>query len=121
MPYAAERTARLYYDDACGSCGLFARSVEGLSHHRVGLAPLGSADADAALGDLPTERRFSAAHLVENDARRTGVEIVEPLVGLTLGPTAGRLVERFPVLARPLRWAYVRLWTHRQRHGCAAA
>ncbi|HTW56046.1 MAG TPA: DCC1-like thiol-disulfide oxidoreductase family protein [Thermoplasmata archaeon] len=120
MPYAQERAARLYYDDTCGSCGLFARSVAGLSHHRVDLAPLASPAGEAALGDLPTDARFAAAHLVDGSGRRTGAAIVAPLVGLTLGRTAGRLVDRFPVLVGPLRWAYRRLWAHRQRHGCAA-
>lgn len=121
MPYAQDRAARLYYDDTCGSCGLFARGVAGLSHHRVDLAPLAGPAGDAALGDLPTDARFAAAYLVDSAGRRTGAEIVAPLVGLTLGPTAGRLVARFPVLADPLRWTYRRLWAHRQRRGCTSS
>lgn len=120
MPYSHERAARLYYDAACGSCGLFARSVAGVSRHRVALTPLASPSAETALAGLSAEERFSSAHLEIGAARRSGTDIVAPLVGLTLGDAAGRAVDRFPALAAPLRWTYRRLWAHRQRHGCLA-
>ncbi|MGP8077177.1 MAG: hypothetical protein ACLQD8_08810 [Thermoplasmata archaeon] len=119
MPFDPERHARLYYDPSCGPCSLFAGTVEGVAHGRVEPVPFDALRADPDLGDLPVPVRYGAAHLVVGSERRTGPEIVGPLVGMTLGPTAGRLFERFPTLGRPLRWIYLRFWEHRSRHGCS--
>ncbi len=120
MPDLGDRVARLYYDDSCGPCRLLARASEGVSHHRLRATPLDAPAATSDLARLSEEERYGSAHLLEGEALRTGADITTPLVALTLGPTAGRLLERIPPARRAVRWIYVRLWTHRRVHGCAA-
>ncbi|HTP54309.1 MAG TPA: hypothetical protein VML94_05035 [Thermoplasmata archaeon] len=122
MPVDPERRARLYYDRSCGPCTFFAEAAEGMSRGRIDPVPLDGPGAGTDLGDLPTAERFGAAHVVvAGESRRTGPEIVRPLVGLAFGPTVAGVFERFPALDRPLRWLYRQFWEHRQRHGCATA
>jgi hypothetical protein len=119
MPYDPELRARLYYDRSCGPCRFFAGTVEGMSRGRIAAVPLDATRADPDLGDLPDTVRYGAAHVVVGTDRRSGPEIVGPLVAITFGPTAGRLLGRVPWVDRPLRWMYLRFWEHRRRHGCA--
>jgi hypothetical protein len=120
MPYLTDRTARLFYDESCGPCRLLARAAEGISGHQVVATPLTGAAADHALGGLPSERRFAYAHLATGTSLLTGESLTTPLVGLTLGPRAERIVRRLPPVERSLRWAYDRLWEYRRTRGCAA-
>lgn len=120
MQLDAERHVRLFYDASCGPCRFFAQTVEGVGRGRVVTVPLGDRAADSALAGLAPEERFGAAHLVDDAGRHSGPGIVGPLLGLTLGPTAGTLAARFPGIERPLRWLYRRFWEYRRRHGCAA-
>jgi len=120
MPDPADRTARLFYDDTCGPCSLLARATEGVSRHRVLATPLGDVAADGVLGGLPSEQRYASAHLASDGALWSGDAIAAPLLGATFGPTIGRIVRRSPPLGRSVRWAYLRLWRHRQTHGCGA-
>jgi len=119
-PADAERHARLYYDPSCGPCTFLADSVRGLSDGRVESVPFNEPAAEADLGALAPTERYGSAHLVEDGRpRRSGPAIAAPLARLALGPTAGALLDRLPVLRRPLEWTYGRFWSHRQRHGCA--
>ncbi len=120
MPYPGDRAARLFYDDACGPCRLFARASEAVSHHRVVAAPLSGSDADARLAGLSAEARFGSAHLDAGRDLRTGDALALPLVGLTLGPRWERIVRRIPPAERALRRAYLWLWEYRRTRGCAA-
>ncbi len=106
MPYAEDRVARLYYDRGCGSCTLLARVAVGASHRHLEAIPLDAPAAQRDLADLLDEVRFGSAHLVTDASRRTGSDIVNPLLGLALGEKAARLVERIPVADRALRWLY---------------
>lgn len=120
MPYAADRTARLFYDDSCGPCTLLARAAEGVSHHHVVATPLAAPAADPELGRLSPEARYGYAHLATDGTLLTGEAIATPLVGLAIGPALGRLVRRAPPIDRSLRWLYGRLWEYRRAHGCGA-
>ncbi|MFY9716454.1 MAG: hypothetical protein WAK40_00750 [Thermoplasmata archaeon] len=122
MPLDPERHARLYYDRSCGPCTFLAGAVQGLSHGRVVSAPLDGERSEEDLGDLSAGERYGSAHVVVVGApRRTGAEIVGPLVGLALGPTADRLFERLPVLDRPFRGLYRLFWDDRRRSGGRAS
>jgi len=120
MPYLADRSARLYYDDSCGPCRFLARAAEGMSHHRVEAVPLGAPAADVELGALPVETRYGSAHLSIDGALRTGDGVPVPLLGLTLGPRWEQVARKVPIADRALRSTYVRLWKVRQRSGCGA-
>jgi hypothetical protein len=121
MPYASDRSARLYYDDLCGTCRFMARATEAVSRQRVVATPLAAPAADRDLEHLPPEERYGAAHLARGGALRTGEALLEPLVGLALGPTWERVVRRVPPLQRALTWAYVRLGEQGRGHGNAAS
>ncbi|HYA70422.1 MAG TPA: hypothetical protein VEH28_03545 [Thermoplasmata archaeon] len=112
--------ARLFYDPGCGPCTLFARLSEWASRSHVRALPYDGSQATRELGDLTEEVRFGYAHLVDARGRRTGAAIMPPLVGLTLGPTGERVVNRVPPLDRGLRWIYDRFWEYRRTRGCAA-
>lgn len=120
MPYADDRAARLFYDDACGPCRLLAHASEGLSRHRLVATPLTAPEAEARLVGLPAEVRYGYAHLDTGPAIRTGEDLAAPLVGLALGPTWQRVVQRHPPLERALRRIYVQFWEYRRTRGCAA-
>ena len=120
MPYPADRSARLFYDDSCGPCRLLAHAAEGVSRHHVVATPLTAPSADRALGGLPSERRFGYAHLATGDALLSGGALTTPLVGATLGPRVEALVRRIPPVERSIRWAYEHLWEYRRTRGCAA-
>ena len=120
MSIDVDRHARLYYDPSCGSCRFLAGTVGELSRGRVETVPLTAGAAASDLGDLRDDERSRTAHVVEGTERRSGPDIVVPLVGLTFGPGVGRLFAQHPTLARPLRWGYGRLWEYRQHRGCAA-
>ena len=121
MPYALDRSARLYYDDSCGPCRFLARAAETVSRQRVVATPLEDRAADRDLRQLSAEARFGYAHLAGRGELRTGEELVVPLVGLALGPTWERVVRRVGPVDRALRWGYVRLWQYRRTKGCVAA
>ena len=118
MPIDPERHARLYYDRSCGPCTFLAETVAGVGHGRVESIPLDDPRAAVDLVDLPPERRFASAHVVQEGNRRSGAAIVDPILGFTLGARAEQVVVRFPTLDRPFRWLNERFWEHRQRHGC---
>jgi hypothetical protein len=120
MPYLADRSARLFYDDSCGPCRLLARASESLSHHRLTATPLDDPVAEGSLGSLSTEDRFAYAHLARGSELRTGEALVLPLVGLALGERWERFARRLPGLERGLRRVYGGLWEYRRAHGCAA-
>lgn len=120
MPYAADRAARLFYDDSCGPCSVLARAAAGVSRHHVVATPIAAREADPDLERLPTETREAYAHLARGHDLWSGEAIAAPLVGATLGPTFERVVRRSPPLDRSLRWIYLRLWNYRRLHGCGA-
>ncbi len=119
MPVAADRAARLFYDDACGPCALLARTAEGVSRHRVQATPLTSPEAETRLAELSPTDRFSSAHLEDGAGLRSGADLATPLVGLALGPRWAELLRRLPPADRALRAAYRRLWEYRRTRGCA--
>jgi hypothetical protein len=121
MPYASDRSARLYYDDSCGPCRFMARATEAVSRQRVTATPLAAPTADGELQHLSSEQRYRFAHLATGGALRTGEALLAPLVGLTLGSTWERVVRRVPPLDRALRWGYVHLGQYRHAHGHAAS
>jgi hypothetical protein len=121
MPYAGDRSARLFYDDACGPCRLLARATEQVSRHRVVATPLTSPVANVRLDGVPPEARYGYAHLDAVGGLRTGEAITAPLVGLTLGPTWEGVVRKVPPLDRAMRRAYLWFWEYRRTRGCAAA
>ena len=82
--------------------------------------PYDGPEADRELAGLADEERFAYAHLVRSAGRTSGGEIMTPLVGLTVGTTGERVLERVPQLDRGLRWVYDRFWSYRRRRGCAA-
>jgi len=112
--------ARLFYDPGCGPCTLFARASEWASRSRLRAVPYDGREADRELGGLSEEVRFASAHLVGGGGRSSGADIMPPLVSLTVGGEAGRVVGRTPPLDRSLRWLYSRFWSYRQTHGCGA-
>ncbi len=114
MPYDAERHARLYYDASCGSCRLVANATQALSHGRVHIAPLDSEPATADLGSVSESDRYGSAHLIVGGRRRDGEEIVLPLVRVTFGPTAARLIARCPPIGRSLAVVYATVRRHRR-------
>jgi hypothetical protein len=120
MPYASDRSARLFYDDSCGPCRLLARTAEAVSHHRVVATPLDAPSADGELGRMDPGLRYGYAHLAVGRELRTGEQLTVPLVGLALGTTWERVIRTVPPLDRSLRWAYLRLWGYRRTHGCGA-
>jgi hypothetical protein len=115
-----EPPVRLYYDPGCGPCRFFARSVAWAAHARVRSLPYDGVEADRELAGLSAEDRFAYAHLVDQHGRRSGADIMAPLVGLTLGPTGERVVRDVGPADRALRWIYGRFWTYRRTRGCAA-
>ncbi|MGB6500753.1 MAG: hypothetical protein WBG19_05070 [Thermoplasmata archaeon] len=115
MPPDPVRPVRLFYDPTCGPCRFLASAAEGLSRGRLESVAFDGPDARVALEDLSEEMRFGAAHVVTADERRSGAEIVGPLVATTFGPRLGGLYDLFPTLARPLHWIYWRLWENRRR------
>lgn len=118
MSIDAERRSRLYFDPSCGPCRLFATAVEGAGHGRIEAVPFDGRAAEVDLSALAPEARFGSAHWVEAGARRSGDDIVPPLVRATLGPTAAHLVDRAPVLDRSLRRLYRWFWRAREKSGC---
>jgi len=112
--------ARLFYDPGCGPCTMFARVSEWASRSRLRALPYDGPDASRELGDLDDEFRFSYAHLVDERGRRTGAAIMNPLVGLTVGPAGERIVTRVRRIDRGLQWLYGRFWNYRRTRGCAA-
>lgn len=111
---------RLFYDPGCGPCTFFARVNEWLGRARLEALPYDGKEAASVLGDLEDEARFAYAHLVDAGGRRSGAAIMTPLVGLSLGPTAERVVVRVAPLEHGLRWIYNRFWDYRRTRGCAA-
>ena len=120
MPYLNDRSARLFYDDSCGPCRFLARATEGLSRHRIVAIPLDSSAASDELGALPAETRYGSAHLSVGGTLRTGEAVPTRLIGLTVGETWGRVVERVPWIDRSLRRIYLQFWNARRTHGCGA-
>lgn len=118
MPHASDRAARLFYDDGCGPCRLFARAAEAMSHHRVAAVPLDAPDAEPLLGLLDPGTRFGYAHLAAGDRLSSGEALTLPLLGLTLGPTWEEVARRVPRLARSLERLYRRFWAVRRTGGC---
>lgn len=118
MSAASDRSARLFYDDTCGACRLFARAAEGASRRQLVAIPLSNPDADTELNALPTEVRNGFAHLMRDGQLRTGEALASPLVRLIVGPRLGRALGRVPFVDRSLRGVYRRLWEFRRSHGC---
>ncbi len=118
MPYASDRAARLFYDDGCGPCRLFARAAEAMSHHRLAAVPLDAPGAEPLLGRLDPGTRFGYAHLAAGDRLSTGEALTLPLLGLTLGPTWEEFARRVPRLGRYLEGLYRRFWAARRTRGC---
>ena len=112
--------ARLFYDPGCGPCTMFARVSEWASRSRLRALPYDGSDAARELGDLDDDFRYSYAHLVDGRGRRSGAAIMNPLVGLTIGPTGERIVTRVRRLDRGLEWLYGRFWNYRRTRGCAS-
>jgi len=111
---------RLFYDPGCGPCRLFARVSEWASRSRLRALPYDGLEATRELGDLEDEVRFAYAHLVGPQGRKSGAEIMTPLVGLTFGSAGERVAARVPPVDRGLRWLYERFWNYRRTRGCAA-
>ncbi|MFI5418266.1 MAG: hypothetical protein ACHQ2Y_05145 [Candidatus Lutacidiplasmatales archaeon] len=111
--------AMLYYDDGCGPCTFFARTVTWASHRRLDSIPLASPKADIELAGMSESARFDYAHLREESGLLSGADIMAPLVGLTFGKTGARMVRAAPPVDRSLRWLYHRFWAHRMSRGCA--
>ena len=109
----------LYYDSHCGPCSLFARTVRGLSRRRLTILPLDGPGADQALSDLDPERRFEYAHVVCHDERRSGSDILAPLMEGVFGSPGRRVAEQFPPTRWILRTLYQAFWRHRSNGGCA--
>lgn len=118
MSYLEDRSARLFYDRACGPCRFLAQAAEGTSRHRLVASPLDSSVADEVLGSLPAETRYGYAHVAKDGAIASGEGVVAPLVGLTLGPAWERVVRRVALLDRALTRTYRVLWEYRRAHGC---
>ncbi len=118
MPFVEERAARLYYDRGCGSCTFFARAAVGASHRHLVAVPLDAPGADHDLAGLSAEDRFASAHLVAEGVRRTGPEILVPLLSFAVGDRASRVLARAPPLDRSVRWLYRRFWNHHRTRGC---
>jgi hypothetical protein len=116
----AASEAQLYFDSECGPCALFAHTEEWAGRSRVRSLPLDGAEAAGDLADMTEAERFGYAHLVGPGPRRSGAEMMAPLVGLTLGRTGERVVYDVPAIDRALRWLYVRFWSYRRTRGCAA-
>ena len=112
--------ARLFYDPGCGPCTIFARVSAWSSRSQLRAVPYDGPEATRELGDMTEEVRFAYAHLVDGRGRRSGSAIMNPLVGLTLGPTGERIVTRVPWIDRSLRWVYDLFWNYRRTRGCAA-
>ncbi len=110
----------LYYDSHCGPCSLFARSARGLSRRRLTILPLDGPGADRALSDLVLERRFEYAHVVFHDERRSGPDILAPLMEEVFGSPGRRFAEQFPPTRWLLRTLYQSFWRHRNNGGCVA-
>lgn len=117
---SASGRARLFYDPGCGPCTMFARVSEWASRAHLRAVPYDGPEATRELGDLANEVRFSYAHLVDARGRRSGSAIMNPLVGLTLGPAGERIVTRVGPIDRGLRWVYDRFWNYRRTRGCAS-
>ena len=120
MPYASDRSARLFYDDACGPCRFAARTAQAVSRHRIVATPLAAELADEELGPFTEEERFSSAHLAVGGRLLSGDALTVPLLGLALGPTWERVARAVPTVHRTLVRTYRRLWEYRRTHGCAA-
>ena len=96
MPPDPVRPVRLFYDPTCGPSRFLASAAEGLSRGRLESVAFDGPDARVALEDLSEEMRFGAAHVVTADERRSGAEIVGPLVATTFGPRLGGLYRPVP-------------------------
>lgn len=120
MPYASDRSVRLFYDDSCGPCRVLARPTEAVSRHRVVPTPFTTPSAGRELQHLTSEVRYGYAHLAAGGSLRTGHAFAARLVGLALGPTWESVVRRVPPLERSLRWVSLRLWEDRRARGCGA-
>lgn len=110
----------LVHDAHCGPCTLFARTFRGLSRHRLEIHPLDGPESNEALSDLEREHRFAYAHLVLPDGRRSGADILAPLMEGVLGSPGRRLSKDFPPARWLLRRLYGAFWEHRRAQGCAA-
>lgn len=117
---SAPPPAHLFYDPGCGPCTMFARVSEWASRSRLRALPYDGREAARELGDLPDELRYAYAHLVDQRGRRSGAAIMNPLVGLTIGPTGERIVTGVGRIDRGLQWIYGRFWNYRRTRGCAA-
>jgi predicted DCC family thiol-disulfide oxidoreductase YuxK len=113
--------ADLYYDSQCGPCTFFARVSERAAGSRLRARPLDSPEAVRELSDLDEETRWGYAHLVMGARRSSGAAIMTPLVGLTLGARAERVVVRLVPLSAGLRRTYSWFWNYRRSRGCAAS
>jgi len=121
IPDSSAAVPRLFYDPGCGPCTLFARVSEWSSRSRLKSLPYDGPEATRELRDMRDEDRFAYAHLVDARGRRSGAEIMNPLVGLTLGPAGERVATRVPPIDRGLRWLYQLFWNYRRAHGCGTA
>lgn len=117
---AGSAPARLYYDPSCGPCTFFARVNEWASRAHVRALPYDGKEASRELAGMSDALRFSYAHLVDPWGRRSGSEIMVPLLGLTFGGAAERTASQVPAIDRALRWIYDRFWNYRRTRGCAA-
>jgi predicted DCC family thiol-disulfide oxidoreductase YuxK len=117
MPYAAERSSYLYYDERCGSCRTLARAAHRLGGKGIDVVPIVSAEGGAALADLPVAERGAYAHFTDAGARYTGGALVGPLLSALVRARStplARLVRRLDPV-----WdgTYRLLWRlHRTRH-----
>jgi hypothetical protein len=112
--------ARLFYDPGCGPCRFFAGVSQWASRSRLRSLPYDGEEARRELSGLDDETRFAFAHLVRRQERWSGPAMMAPLVGLTLGPSAERILDRVRPFDRGLRWIYRRFWNYRRTRGCAA-
>jgi hypothetical protein len=112
--------ARLYYDAGCGPCTFFARAATWASHRQLVSIPLDAPTADLDLSRLSESVRFGYAHLADDTGLRSGADIMNPLVRLTVGGVGARVIRAVSPVDRSLRWAYQRFWNYRRMKGCAA-
>lgn len=117
---SARPLVALFFDARCGPCTFFARVTRGLCRRPIQILPLDGPEADRVLGAMALDVRFGSFHLVTEGETRSGSGAMPLWAGLIAGGSGRRLAERAPPVERALRFAYLRLWRYRNRHGCSS-